>query len=232
MRLFYITPFILQGLIWLPTRLALSVFGRLEIRGLHNLTKVHENVIFASNHTSELDVFVIASSVPFWSHFSPLCFVSRENKFYDTSGWRRHLYGGAIFKLWGAQPVHAGLHDYEKSLANHIYLLQDGKSVLLFPEGHITTDGSVQSARGGVAFLASHVGCTIIPVGISGAYGMSLSDFLFRRRTIIVRFGEPIYPEELDIAVRQDHDAESSENVYKREATYIMEKVKDMLGEE
>lgn len=228
MKFFYITPIILQGLIWLPTRIILRLFCRLEIRGLDNLKNIKSNVIFASNHTSELDAFIVASSLPFWSHFTPLYFASRENKFYDTSGWRQHFYGGLFFKLWGAQPVNSGLRDYEKSLANQIKLLQENKSVLLFPEGHITNDGSIQTARGGVAYLSRRMNKIIVPVAISGAYDMSISDFFFRQRKIIIRFGSLIYSDELDIVVSRKLD--SVENIYKREAAYVMERVKEELA--
>jgi len=227
MKLFYLTPYILQKCIWLPVRLVLVVFGNIEIRGIERLRGLKGNALFVANHTSELDACIVASSVPFWSHFSPVFFASRENKFYDTSGWRRHIYGGLFFKLFGAQPIYAGFKDYEKSLVNHLQLLKDGKSVLVFPEGRITPDGSIQSAHGGAAYLAAHSTCHIVPVAISGAHTMSLSDFLCRRRTIRIHFGTPIHRDEFDVMVR--HDIDSIENVYKREAEYMMEKVKELF---
>ena len=227
MKLFYLTPIVLQKIIWLPVRLALVVFGKIEIHGVETLRELKGNALFVSNHTSELDACIVASSVPFWSHFSPVFFASRENKFYDTSGWRRHVYGGAFFKLFGAQPIYAGFKDYEKSLVNHVQLLKDKKSILVFPEGRITPDGSIQSARGGVAYLAAHSTCHIIPVAISGAHGMTLGDFVSRRRTLIIRFGQPIYRDEFEVLVRQDIDP--ADNVYKREAAYMMEKVKELF---
>ena len=227
MKLFYLTPIILQKLIWLPVRLTLVVFGKMEIYGVENLRSLKGNGLFVSNHTSELDACIVASSIPFWSNFSPVFFASRENKFYDTSGWRRHIYGGTFFKLFGAQPIYGGFKDYEKSLVNHVQLLKDGKSILIFPEGRITSDGSIQSAHGGVAYLAAHSTCHIIPVAISGAYRMSLSDFFCRRRTIIIRFGQPIHRDEFEVVVHQD--ADPFDNIYRREADYMMEKIQELL---
>ena len=227
MKLFYLTPIILQKCIWLPVRLALVVFGKIEIQGVETLRELKGNALFVANHTSELDAFIVASSVPFWSHFSPVFFASRENKFYDNSGWRRHIYGGFFFKLFGAQPIYAGFKDYEKSLVNHIQLLKDKKSILIFPEGRITSDGSIQEARGGVAYLAAHSTCHIIPVAISGACKMSLSDFFCRRRTLRIHFGHPIHRDEFEVMVR--HDIDPLENVYKREAQYMMEKVGELF---
>jgi len=227
MKLFYLTPILLQKSIWLPVRLFLIVFGKIEIHGVNTLRKLKGNAIFVANHTSELDACIMASSIPFWSHFSPVFFASRENKFYETSGWRRHIYGGTFFKLFGAQPIYSGFKDYEKSLINQVTLLRDGKSILVFPEGRITPDGSIQPAHGGVAYLADQSTCHIIPVAISGAHKMTLTNFFLRRRTIIIRFGTPLHRDEFEVALHQD--ADPSENIYKHEANYMMECVKELL---
>ena len=60
MKLWYfISPWILQNLIWVPTRLLLLICGRVDITGRENLTKVPHNAIFACNHSSEADVFMV-----------------------------------------------------------------------------------------------------------------------------------------------------------------------------
>ena len=42
----------------------LLLFVRLEVRGLENLKGIETNVIFAANHPSELDPFLIPASKP------------------------------------------------------------------------------------------------------------------------------------------------------------------------
>ena len=159
MKFFYISPLILQKLIWIPTRIALFLFGHLDVKGTENLKGIHSNVIFAANHTSELDPILLPASLPFFSHFSPIFYASRENKFYNTSGWRQHFYGGFFFKLWGAHSVYSGFGDYSKALENHMDLLAHGKNVFVFPEGQITPDGSIKEAHGGIGYLAELLGC-------------------------------------------------------------------------
>ncbi|HEY5232443.1 MAG TPA: hypothetical protein VIK35_02770, partial [Verrucomicrobiae bacterium] len=112
MRFYFISPLLLQKLIWIPTRSILWFFGRLEVRGLENLNGIKTPVIFAPNHPSELDPFLVPASLPFWSRFSPLFYTTREKSFYDTVGWRRHLFGGLFINLWGGYPVSVGLRDY------------------------------------------------------------------------------------------------------------------------
>lgn len=230
MKIFHVTPIFFQRSVWPFVRIGLRLFAHLEIRGIEHVRELKSNAIFASNHTSELDGFIVAASVPFWSRFLPLYSVSRESTFYTNSGWRRYIYGKTLFNIVGAPQVRSGNKDYEKSLTNHIYLIEHGWSILIHPEGQITRDGTIQSnVRGGVAYLARRTGRPVIPVGISGAYHMSLADFFLRRRHIIVRFGEAITADELDISVRYDFLVH--ENIYKKEAEYMMERVKERLGE-
>ena len=190
---YFLSPLILQKLIWVPTHLALAAFGRLEVRGLENLEGLGSNVIFACNHTSELDPFMIPGALGFFSPFSPIFYTSREKRFYASSGWRKNLYGGAFFKAWGSYPVYVGLHDYEKSLVNHTRIIRDGGSLCIFPEGRKTPDGSIQPAKGGVGYLAYATGRPIVPVRIDGLYGFRAGGFLLGHRRLSIAFGEPLH---------------------------------------
>ncbi len=230
MKIFHITPILFQRFVWPFVRFGLKIFVHLEIRGLENICNLRSGVIFASNHTSELDGFLVAASVPFWSRFLPMYSVSRERNFYVDSGWRRYIYGSLLFNFIGAPQVRSGYKDYEISLSNHIAILENGKSVLIHPEGRISRNGQIGEARGGVAYLARRTNLSVIPVGIFGAYNMSISDFFLRRRHIVVSFGGPITSDELDTSVRYEflvHD-----NIYRKEAEYMMEKVRTIISTE
>ncbi len=227
---FLISPLILQTFIWPGTRLLLKVFGHFEVHGLEHLTPVStkKGAIFASNHTSELDAILLPAGLPFLSRFMPIFYTSREKKFYDTSGILQLIYGGFIFQLWGAHRVMTGKKDYEKSLVNHVKIVEAGKSVFVFPEGGVTPDGTIQTARGGVGYLAERTGAPVIPVGISGAHKMKFSDFFLRRRHIKITFGPSITVTELHENVARS--VEPGGNVYKEEAEYIMGKVRDCIA--
>lgn len=221
------TPLILQKLIWIPTRLSLRFFGRLQISGLENLKDLKGNVIFACNHESELDPFFVPASLPFFSRYSPIFYVTREKSFYDESGWRQLFYGGIFFRMWGGYPAFVGLKDYEKSIKEHIRIVNEGCSMCVFPEGGKTHDGKLQPAKGGIAYLSERTGRPIIPVAISGTYQTSAKKFFTRNRHMKIIFGKPIYPKEL-AGFMQDAPKDVP-NKYKVMAQGVMDRISGML---
>lgn len=218
MKLYRYSPLFLQKLIWIPTRIILKFFVRLEIVGLENLKGINTNVIFACNHTSELDPIVLPASLPFFSRFSPIFYTSRSKGFYNNSGWRSFFYGGNFFKAWGSYPVFVGLKDYEKSMKYHIDIVNDGGNVCVFPEGRITIDGNIQPAKGGVAYLAYKTKKPIVPVKLEGAYGISLALFFSRKRKIKIVFGKPLN-------IIDESKTTLSLDDFKQYANYVMDTV-------
>lgn len=227
MKLYFLFPLILQKVIWVPTRLIFIIFGRMKIRGLENLNGIPDRVIFACNHASEIDPFIIPASLPLWSRFSPLFYATRERSFYSENGWRKYLFGGLFINAWGGYTAIAGLNDYEKSLANHIAIARDGGSFCIYPEGGITRTGAIQSAKGGLAYLAERGDCIIIPVGVSGTFRIPFTDFFLGRRNIIVNFGMPITQQELRSRIVRTPELGIS--VYRLEAEYVMSRVGELL---
>ncbi len=223
-KLFFYSPLLLQNAIWPITRPLLRFFIRYEIQGLENLKNLPKGIIFAANHSSELDTILVPAALPFFSRFMPIFYVSKPKEFYVNSGWRQFLYGGFIFKLWGAHSTISGYKDYGISLSPHIHIIQHGHSVLIFPEGKKTKTGEVvvDEARGGVAFLAEKTEFPIVPVFISGVFNMRIIDFLFRRRKVSITFGKPIYAYEL-----LGHSP-TGENKYKLAAKQILREVKSL----
>lgn len=217
-RLYFLSPLLLQKIIWVPTRLILNYFGHFKITGMENLQTIKSPVIFACNHTSELDPFFVPASLSFFSRFSPIFYTSREKAFYENCGWRQIFYGGAFFKTWGAYPVHVGLRDFAKSLSNQIMIIRDGGNMCYFPEGRTTRDGNIQPAKGGVSFLAYKTGVPIVPVRIRGVFRFNLKNFLLRRLHLSITYGKPLY------IVHNKHSSLSCGD-FKMYANYVMSEV-------
>lgn len=197
MKNYEIIPSILQRIVWMPIRLLFTVFCSLEIKGMENLKRVQSNVILASNHISELDPIIIASSLPFFSRHLPLFFTSREKEFYKNKGWKKYIYGGIFFKMWGAYPAYPGLNDYSQALRHHLEIMQDGNTVSIFPSGKRVFRGEAIEAKGGASFLTQATRLPIIPVLIQGAEHISMGEFFLRKRKIKIVFGKPLYAKDI-----------------------------------
>jgi len=223
-RFFLISPLVLQTLIWPITRPVFRFFLHLKIDGVENLKSVTNNhgLIFACNHSSELDPILVPASLPFLSRLMPMFYTSREQKFYQNSGWRQIFYGGLFFKIWGSHALHSGKHNYAESLQDHIKILGHGKSLLIFPEGRKTKDGQMQEGHGGVAFLSHTLDIPIVPVHISGHFQISLSDFLLRRRHVKVAFGKAMNQSDVFAGIQSPSSPDGNAEYFKSAAQSVM----------
>jgi len=192
-KLYLISLLVQQKAPWIPVRMLLLFFSSFEVKGLENLNEIKGNAIFACNHSSEIDIPLLPAALPFWSHFSPMFYASRESEFYGGSGWRRHFYGGFLFRALGSYPLVVGLRDYKKALSHQIRIINAGKSLCIFPEGRTTPNGIIQSAKGGVAYLAYITNVPIVPVRLDGTFRFSVKRFFLRKIKLSVSFGEPLY---------------------------------------
>ncbi len=210
MNKFYIISLLIQQkLPWVPVRILLVLFAHFKVTGLENLKGIKGNAIFACNHASELDIPLLPAAIPFWSHFSPMLYASRESGFYGGSGWRRHFYGGVFFNFLGSYPVVVGLRNYKKALSHQIRIINTGNSLCIFPEGRTTPNGIIQGAKGGVAYLAYITNVPIVPVKLGGTFRFSIKNFLLRKIKLSVSFGKPIYlsvNNEVDIPIKECKD--------------------------
>jgi len=191
----HLFPYILQTLIWIPTRFVLWLFGSFRIDGIENLRNLDRShgVIVMSNHTSILDPILLAAALPPGSGLRPLFYVSLPPEHYAHLKMR-YIAGGLIFKLWGAYPVYRGATTYEEIFKEHIELLRNKKTVSIFPEGGITKTGGLGDAKPGVARLAEITGALIVPIHIRGAWKISWHEFLLHKRFLTLTVGEPIRP--------------------------------------
>lgn len=85
--------------------------------------------------------------------------------------------------------------------------LEEGKCVLVFPEGERTHDGEMHPFKAGIALLLRRIQCPIVPIGLDGAFA-AWSRFATRPSfspmflgptpaSIALSVGKPIHPAEL-----------------------------------
>jgi 1-acyl-sn-glycerol-3-phosphate acyltransferase len=176
-----------------PLRLLTRVLAHTEVRGLDRLADLARRddppaVIFAPNHHSHLDTAVMIRAIPaVWRR--ELVVAAAADYFFDRR-WKAALSALAL----NAIPIdREGTGRKSADLIRS--LMEDGSSLLIYPEGGRSPDGWGQDFRGGAAYLAARTGAPIVPVYIDCTgriFGKGMRRP--RRGRARVVFGTPLWP--------------------------------------
>jgi glycerol-3-phosphate dehydrogenase (NAD(P)+) len=112
-------------------------------------------IIFAANHRSFLDPFVIATMVR-----RPIYYVAKQELF-------RKSWQGWILNSLGAFPVDRGNADRD-TIDTAKAILARGDCVLIFPEGTRVRPGPPGRAKRGVGRLVLETGVPVVPIAVIG----------------------------------------------------------------
>ena len=176
-------------------------FAWIRVEGLDRLAAVDGPVVYAANHQSHLDGPVILAALPparrrrvaiaaarewFAAHFHP-----------ERHGRRQRLskalsYGLAVlcFNVVPLPQREAGARDTMRYLGE---LVEDGASVLIFPEGRRTQAGEIAPFQPGVGMIASRLRLPVVPVRIEGVDRILHQSWrMARPGRARVAFGAPI----------------------------------------
>ncbi|MEO5359330.1 MAG: AMP-binding protein [Nitrospirota bacterium] len=174
---------ITRAVLWL-IRQCIRRFYRGELIGIENLTA--PPYIISPNHTSYLDAFIVAALLP-WTVFKNLYFQGAEDIF-------RSALAKLFARLGHVIPIDPNVN-LEKAMTMSAYLLRQGLSLCIFPEGGRSVDGTLQVFKKGVGILAKECGVPVIPARIDGAYeALPRGAFLPKPAHITLSLGKPITP--------------------------------------
>lgn len=167
-----------------------------EVRGGELLRLVEPPAIFVANHTSHIDTPLLLSLLPLPFRHRTVVAAAADH-FFDRR-WKAHLWAGAL----NAIPIER--HRVNRRSAEvATALLEEGWSLVVFPEGGRSPDGWFQPFRGGAAYLAVRTGRPVVPVHLAGTWRVLPKEGgrLHRGRTG-VRFATPLVPDEGEDARR------------------------------
>jgi 1-acyl-sn-glycerol-3-phosphate acyltransferase len=201
-----------------PLRLVARGLAAPEIHGrdrLADLARLEDPpaLIFTPNHHSHLDTTLMVRSVPHpWR--SKLVVAAAADYFFDKR-WKATL---AALSL-NAIPI-----DREstgrRSATMIRELVDDGWSLVIYPEGGRSPDGWGQEFKGGAAYVSSRTGAPVVPVFIDGTGSIFGKGMKRPRpgRTRIV-FGAPLRPEPDESTRRLNARIEAAVTALADEAT-------------
>ena len=188
-----------------PLRGVVKAVADPEVVGLDRLADLRASieedepappVVFASNHASHVDAPLLLTSVPApWR--SRLVVGAAADYFFAT-----RVTGALSALALGAIPIdRTRVNRRSADLASS--LIEEGWSLLIFPEGGRSPDGWGQPFRGGAAFLSIRSGVPVVPVHLDGT-GAILGRGMKRPKPgrTKVTFGAPLRPREGEDARR------------------------------
>lgn len=130
-------------------------------RGYDHLAGMDGAVIFAANHHSHVDAGLLLSSIPEpWRY---KVFTGAAADYFFTSRVTSAVSALAL----GAIPIERS-EVTRRSADQAAELIDDGWSMVIFPEGGRSPDGWGQKFRGGAAYLAIRCHVPVVPVHIEG----------------------------------------------------------------
>jgi 1-acyl-sn-glycerol-3-phosphate acyltransferase len=197
--IFTLVPeFLMRFLVWM----LIHTIYRVTVKGIDNIPE-EGPVIVASNHVSYADPLIIGGMIR-----RPVNFVMYFKIF-------RIPVLNFIFRTGKAIPIASRAEHPEilEEAYRRIYQVLDSGDVLgIFPEGHITNDGSIQPFKPGIEKIINEKPVAVTPVALCHLWGSLFSrrDPLHKRRPyklwahIELRIGTPIPAEEVTAARLQE----------------------------
>jgi long-chain acyl-CoA synthetase len=178
------------------------LFAWMRVEGLENVRGLAGPAIFAANHQSHMDgPMIMAALPPKWRYrlapamakefFKPHFFPEQ----YGRRAWftnSLNYYLSALF--FNAFPLPQREAGARQTLRYIGEVLEDGFSVLIFPEGKRTEAGEIDRFRPGVGMIASRLSVPVVPVRLEGLDKVLHHTWkMAKPGRIRVAFGKPLH---------------------------------------
>jgi len=160
----------------------------MRVDGLDIFDDLDGPVILVANHTSHLDTALLLTTLPVqWQR--KVTVGAAADYFFDA--WWRAIGSALVFATFPIERHGQGLSDTPTKL------VEQGWSIVMFPEGTRSPDGWTRRFKPGAAALARTHGIPVVPVAISGSFAAMPRGRNWPkpgRPPIHVRYGRPVRP--------------------------------------
>jgi len=186
---------------YLLMRPAIVLLGWPRIEGRENLRGVKSPLLVVSNHIGDVDAGFVLTALPARIRHRLATAAGGEAmealrtpppgrafllRTYDQVQW---ILGVSLLNLFPL-PREAG---FRRSFAYAGEAVDRGYSVLVFPEGHHTTDGKMLPFRAGIGLLAANLRIPVLPMRIDGLFEVKQAGRRFAAPwRIRVKIGKPM----------------------------------------
>ena len=176
-------------------------FAWIRVEGRQHLEAIDSPVIFAANHQSHMDTPVILAALPrrlryrvapamakefFKAHFFP----EEHGRLAWLTNSLNYWLASLFFNAFPLPQREAGARQTLRYIGD---VLEDGFSVLIFPEGKRTDNGDIDTFRPGVGMIASRLEVPVVPVRIEGLEKVLHHTWrMARPGRVRVAFGRPM----------------------------------------
>lgn len=135
-------------------RCLLRLLYRVEVTGMEHYQEAGDRVLIVANHTSLLDCILLYA----WLPETPTFAINTRIASKITSRFSQMFVD--LFIMDPANPL---------SVKSMVKFLSQDKKAVIFPEGRITTTGSLMKIYEGPGLIADKSGATVLPIAIDGA---------------------------------------------------------------
>lgn len=147
--------------------------------------------VIVSNHESNVDVMILLVYLPLDLKFAS----KRSLLFVPFMGWAMAL-ARYIFIQRGQGPERA-----KRVVRDMVRKVQQGFSVLLFPEGTRSIDGNMRPFKKGAFHLAGETGTDILPCAVVGSReALGKGEWRIRDSRVLLMIGKPISANAREVA--------------------------------
>jgi long-chain acyl-CoA synthetase len=157
---------------------ATRILGRPRIRGIEHLRAIHEPVVFVANHVTEADHALVMAAIP--ARFRNTLAIAMDGEILrrrahpspETGFFKRLLYPLEYAALVFFFNVFSMPHKsgFRRSFEFAGETMDRGRSILVFPEGRHTENGTMNPFMPGTGLLISGLDAPVIPIRIDGLW--------------------------------------------------------------